>query len=103
MSMVKTNYRYSVDDENETYEDAYYLHLYDWQNQNYDLTDKWDLEVLVDLCANDFHSNHDGWEIRSWNQGSTPLRFYIWIDEQTKKAFDVYLEYQPSFNVKEVS
>jgi hypothetical protein len=99
--MIKTKYRYSVE-EDDTYEDAYSLYMYDWKCQEYDLSDKWDLEVLVEECAEDFHSNHDGWEISSWNDGREPLRFYIWIDEQTKVAYDIHLEYQPSFTTVRV-
>jgi len=99
MSVIKTDYKYSVD-ESDTYEDAYYLYRYDWQTGRYDLTDEFDLECLAQECASDYHSNHDGWEHRSWNNGSEAKEFWIWIDENTKVKFDVYLEYEPRFDAR---
>jgi len=99
MSVIKTDYKYSVD-ESDTYDGAYYLYLYDWKRTDFDLTDEWDLERLAQECASDYHSNHDGWEHRSWNNGSEPKEFWIWIDENTKVKFDVYLEYEPRFDAR---
>ena len=97
MPMVKTGYRYSVE-ESDTYEDSYELSMYDWQHHKFDLEDELDLQDLAEACAGDFHSNHDGWEYRSWNEGSSAKEFYIWVNETTKVAFDIQLEYEPTFH-----
>lgn len=100
MPLIKTNYKYSVY-ETDDYDDAFYLYRYDWQTSNYDLTDEWDLESLAEECAKDYHFNHDGWEDRSWNNSQDTKAFWIWIDENTKKKFEVELEYEPRFSARE--
>lgn len=96
--IINTKYRYSVDP-GDAYQDAFQLGLYDWQNQNYDLADEWDLETLVELCAKDFYRYHDGWECGSWCDGSESMSFWIWTDETTRVKYQVSLEYEPVFSV----
>ena len=96
MSMMETKYRYT------TYEDvdwdgAWTLRLYDWKRQEFHEEDEFDMECLAEACASDYHSNHDGWEHRDWNNGSEELRFYIFLDRDTKVVYDVSLEYEPNF------
>ncbi len=97
MSMIDTPYRYSTYDDAE-FDTAYTLRVYDWKNPKYDHDDEYDLGYLAEACAEDYYSNHDGWEHRSWTSGSDSITFYIWLDENTKVVYDVYLEFQPSFS-----
>ena len=97
MPLIKTDYRYSVY-EDDSYEDAYYLHCYDWQDLKYDLEDEFDLQDLAEKCADDFYSNHDGWEYSGWNNGSYLQPFYIWTSETTKVKFEVQCEFTPEFH-----
>lgn len=91
---MKYEYRYSVEDCNgEDYDDAYVYST----TRDYDLTDKFEQEWLVEECASDFHSNHDGWDWRSWNNGNSTVAFYLWIDETSKVRYDVQVEYEPRF------
>ena len=99
MPMIKTDYKYSVY-EDDTYDDAYYLYRYDWKTGKYDLNSEWDLQSLVEECAEDYHSNHDGWEHTSWNRGNESKEFWIWTDENTKVKFDVWLEFEPRFDAR---
>jgi hypothetical protein len=99
MPMIDTKYRYSVESPGE-YDDAYTLRIYDWQIANYDLEDKYDLETLAEACAEDYHSNRDGWECRSWNNGNEPLNVYIWTSETTNVHYEVWLEYSPRFSAR---
>ncbi len=92
-----TEYRYTTY-EDETYERSWVYVPPSWQTSGYDLTDEWDLANLAEACADDYHSNHDGWEHRSWNDGSGSVTFYIWTSETTKVRYDVWLEYQPHFS-----
>jgi hypothetical protein len=94
--LIDTMYRYSYY-EDETYDDAFILQVYDWQRKVYALDDEFDLESLAERCAEDFLHNHDGWDYGSWTQGTQPITLYIWIDENTKIAYNVHLEYEPTF------
>ena len=97
MMKVDTEYRYSYYG-NTTYEGSYILQKYAHRNYNFDFVDDWDMEILAEYCAKDFYHNHDGWEIGSWSDGNEPITLYIWLDENTKVEYDVYLEYEPSFS-----
>lgn len=50
---------------------------------------------LVDECAEDYHSNHDGWE-DSW-----PLTITLWESESSNNgwSFEVEREMAPEFHV----
>ncbi len=97
MSYIKTEYKYTVD-ESDTYADSYFLYRYDWQTAKYDLDDEFDLQYLAEVCAEDFHSNHDGWDYSAWNNGRDSMPFFIWTSETTKVRFDVSVEYEPRFH-----
>lgn len=97
MSLVYTNYKYSYYND-DRYDNAFVLQRYDWQRLEFDLTDDFDLESLAEQCAEDFYDNHDGWEYGNWCSGSEPITFYIWVDENTKVSYDVYMEFNPSFS-----
>lgn len=50
-----------------------------------------DWSMIVDELADDFHSNHDGWEA-SW-----PLQIRVYERGQEVARFQVEREYEPSF------
>lgn len=60
----------------------------------YDLTDTDDQQIIVETCAEDWHSNHDGWEAQ-W-----PRTFTLYADKEgpALAAFEVDREYVPSFS-----
>lgn len=75
---MKTKYKYSID------EDDFYEIESTWTEEN--------LEYLAEDCAEDYHSNHDGWESH-W-----PLRITIArLDETILGKFEVELYHQPEF------
>lgn len=101
MAMLETKYRYT------TYEDvewdrAWKLRLYEWHCKEFDADDEFDMECLAEACAGDYHSNHDGWDDRQWNNGGEDARFYIFLDRDTKVVYDVSLEYEPTFRASKV-
>jgi len=58
--------------------------------------DEWEYEWLVEKCAEDYHSNHDGWEHRSWPNGTLP--FFLFDSEMNLiGVYNVALEFEPSF------
>jgi hypothetical protein len=72
---------------------------YSWSPKNpYDLTDEYDLEALAEFCADEYHSNHDGWE-NSW-----PLNISIAESEDGAiiATFSVEREAQPVFYATKV-
>lgn len=84
-----------------TIEDGNHVYEYEppkWSSRTYDLTDEWDQETLAEDCADDWFSNHDGWERRSWAEGH-PVTFNL-TDEQGKiiVSFAVACEYEPRFS-----
>lgn len=95
---IETQYKYSVDEE--CYNDAYSLHLYDWERQDYDLEDDWDLEFLAEKCAENYRDFHDGWEISSWNRGDEPIQLWIWKNENESIKFEIWLEFNPTYSVR---
>jgi len=99
MTTVKTNHRYSVD-ENESYEEAFLLSVNDWERSSFDLDDDWDAENLAEKCAEDYRDNHDGWERVAWNNSSKSLEIWLWKNETEKIKFDVYLEFVPSYSAR---
>lgn len=92
-------YYYTVDNDDYIYD--YQVPKYKYQMQ-YDLTDDWDLETLAEDCAEDWFSNHDGWERRSWSEG-TPVRFNLCNDKgEVIASYDIECEYEPRFNAYKV-
>jgi hypothetical protein len=79
-------------------EDAYEFEsnrdIFATDEENYD---GWELEWLVEEMADDYVSNHDGWEVaNSWC--GTYRDFAVW--DANKKfigKFEVLLEYEPTF------
>lgn len=102
MPLVETGYRYSRYDDAE-YDDAIKLKVYDWDLKycNFDAENEFDIEDLAKMCAVDYFHNHEGYVIRSWTDGD-PLDIYIWIDENTKLKYEVYMEYEPTFRAAKV-
>jgi hypothetical protein len=99
--MKRTGYFYSVEDNNDDhFEDAYELWAYDWNIRRYDLDDDLDIQHLAEACADDFVSNHDGWECSSWLNGNHEKLFYIWKDSTTKIAVRIYAEPTVHFNAR---
>ncbi|HEJ9486047.1 TPA: hypothetical protein SMM93_001437 [Proteus mirabilis] len=75
-----------TDDEKYTLEDA----IYDKD------ADELSINVLVNECASDYHSEHDG------NEYSWPVFFIIWVDSECKGQFIVNRELDPVFSAKKV-
>ena len=60
--------------------------------------DDFELSWLVEDMANDYISNHDGWEIANTWHGSE-REFAVWDSDKTFIGkFDVLLEYEPTFH-----
>jgi hypothetical protein len=83
---------YSAGDECSSYHDA--PSRLDFP-KNQRLWDR-DWSMIVDELADDFHSNHDGWEA-SW-----PLQIRIYERGQEVARFEVEREYEPSFIAWEI-
>jgi hypothetical protein len=62
------------------------------------ITDPDDHEHLAEKCADDFHSEHDGWEA-NW-----PLRITLYATKTgpAVATFEVEREYEPRFNAMKV-
>jgi hypothetical protein len=90
------SYRYSVDERPDGYDDAYQIKL----PREYDFDDDLDRDWLAQECASDYHSNHNGWDYTSWNNGSCAVDLTVWKDENTKFTCEVWLEYEPRFDVR---
>ena len=89
-------YRYSIEDyHGEDYDDSDYIIL----NVEHDLTDDSDREWLAKLCAEEHRSN-GGYENRSWTEDEYPLKFWIWVDKETKFSYNVWCEMRPYFYVR---
>ncbi len=59
--------------------------------------DDLELDWLVEEMADDYISNHDGWEI-AHNWHGTEREFAVWDTDKTFIGkFDVLLEYEPRF------
>ena len=104
MALIKTKYRYNVVNyaNEESYDDAFVLWLYDWKNTNYSFEDDWDRESLAKECASHYFNCNEGWDHRSWTNGNEPLTFIIWFSESVSFSYEVYMEYEPSFNVRKI-
>ena len=74
-------------------------HLFEIEHRKVDDIDEWEWESLAETCADDYLSNHDGWEHRSWQNGD-PMEFWLYENGQLVGKFDVYLEYVPSFHAR---
>ncbi len=59
--------------------------------------DEWEVAWMVEEMAKDFFHGRDGWEIAdSWHGDSRT--FAVWDDNKNLIGkFDVYLEYEPTF------
>lgn len=93
-------YRYSVDHYPDSRDNAYVYKPPKYKYtavREYDLDDPYDLETIVEECADDYWSNHDGWEHRSWSEGSSTLTFTIWVDDERSVDFDVSIDFTPTF------
>ena len=76
-------------------------HLFEFEHS--ECEDEWEREWLVEAIADDYHSNHDGWEHRSWQNGE-PMEF--WVFDSDKKMigkYDVYIEYEPRFHSRRIN
>ena len=67
-----------------------------WAGDYYTVESTWDkeeLEYVAEDCAEDFHSNHDGWD-NDW-----PIEFVI-ADEagEVLGTFNVHMEARPEFS-----
>ena len=64
----------------------------------YDLADKFDLASLAKRAADDYHSNHDGWEA-SW-----PISFAITTSEDGDELarFEIERDVEPVFYVRRI-
>lgn len=59
----------------------------------WDITDDIDQSWIAEECADDFHSNHDGWE-STW-----PMKFKLWDPQgNVVGVFEVDREYTPTFH-----
>lgn len=78
---------YTVEDFNDGFDDAYAM------KGNFYLEDNWELEMAAQDCAQNFWTNHDGWEC-SW-----PLNFTLYSpDGKTLGTFEIEQEYDPVFS-----
>lgn len=69
-------------------EDAYSLGILSVPNN----PDQWDIEIIAREAADDYWSNHDGWE-STW-----PLEFEIFIDGKSAGKCLVSMEMEPVFS-----
>jgi len=59
--------------------------------------DEWEVEWMVEDMAKDYFTHHDGWEIANNWHGDARI-FAVWDDNKNFIGqFDVYLEYEPTF------
>lgn len=78
----KMKYQYTVDDDDKCDIESRY--------------DEEDVEYIAECAAEDYHSNHDGWE-SEW-----PIEFEIFLDDKSIGKFLVEREYSPSFSATEI-
>lgn len=83
---MKHEYRYYRPDGGQTAEDAYRLQL----DCNWDE----DPEYIAQEAAEDYHSNHDGWEI-SW-----PLDLVVILTDGSEVRCEIELEPRPHFHAR---
>ena len=89
-------YRYSIEDyHGEDYDDSDYIIVHYEQYLNSDS----DREYLATQAAEDHRSN-GGFEDRGWMEGEYPLKFWIWVDKETKFGYNVWCEFSPNFYVR---
>lgn len=72
---------YWLPDRNQTRADAYTVKV----------NRPWDAEDVAEAAAEDFHSEHDGWEAR-W-----PIKIAVWF-EDAEHIFEVEREHMPVFH-----
>ena len=92
---VKSKYVYYTmsDYTGDEFEDAVEIRL----PAEYDLSDSWDLDSVIDYVAMDYH-NDSGFESESWNDGSCDKIFTLWDPNGNKLAkYSVYVDWSPSF------
>lgn len=82
---------YSVDDYDYKFEYNQEKHL--------SVLNEYDQHTLAKYCAEDYHSNHDGWEA-SW-----PLNIFLYLSETDSKPvaiFEVEREARPVFYTRKI-
>ena len=99
MKTIKYQYRYIVDGFSDKYESAYVYAT----GSKFNLTDDIEIEWLVNECAEDFFHQHYGYDISSWVRDGNPLVFSIFVDENTKRNYNVYVEHNPNFYSRELT
>ncbi len=57
------------------------------------------INTLATLAAEDFHGNHDGWDIKSWVKQEEPIVIVLYYNDIELGRFDVALEYSLKFYV----
>lgn len=62
---------------------------------NFDLDDTEDLSWFVEVAAEDYRDNKDGWE--EWRDGTRDIELF-WND-QSLGIYEVFLEYAPEYSV----
>ena len=82
-------YKYFLPDEGQTVDDAYKV------ESKTDFNEPWKTLIAED-CADDFHSNHDGWE-SNW-----PITITVVAPDGDSATFKVDREAVPSFYAVEV-
>jgi hypothetical protein len=92
-------YRYTVDENNDGYDDAFVIR----RMRQFDFDAAWDLQSLAISCAEDYYYNHYGCDYRSWTNNNTHIDLTIWENEHTKHTFQVEVEYEPRFIVRRSS
>ena len=90
------SYRYSVEHyTGDDYDDCIELRSYD----KLDLSSEEDREEVARLAA-DEHFRQGGYENGSWTNGEVPLGISVWVDKNTKFAYNVWIELSPYFYVR---
>lgn len=90
------SYRYSVEYyTGDDYDDSLELRSYD----KLDLSNEEDRERVARHAA-DEHFRQGGYEYKSWTNGEEPLGISVWVDKNTKFAYNVWVELSPYFYVR---
>ncbi len=75
----------------------YYVEGFDEEEYAYEIdTSSSSAENAADDCAEDWHNNHDGWEVKSW-----PLWFRVQLDDGPWYRCKVDREISPYFTCYE--
>jgi len=79
---MQITYKYSID--HDWLPDAYAIEI--------DEADEDDFDYIAELCAEDYHQNHDGWE------SHRPLDMYLFKEDKCIAQLKVELEHSPVFS-----